>query len=195
MSFFKKFNPIGRLIKTVEGRGNPQGYTDLGNAAAHNQDLDQAMKDYGNIETNVRNSYTDAAKKAGTYANTNEFNSGLNSEIQGGVRGARVEAVSRINALRKAAGNNEEFKPDGYDQTQGNNTANKLAENPVKEDSAAPQAAPEPTAQAAAPQANNAVASVQSPSSFSFNGAGRKQATLGPSAGFGARLGALQRRQ
>lgn len=184
--FFKKAMKIVHpAMRLFEDRGNPQGYTDLGTQQGHQADLDSAMKDYGNIETNVRSSYTDAAKKAGTYANTNEFNSGLNSEVQSGIRGARVNAVARINAMRKAMGNNEEFKPEGFDQTQGNQTADKLAESPVKEDSAPAPAAPEDAPAAKDATQMNATASLQ-------NAPARRPLGLGGNAA--SRLGALQRK-
>ena len=131
----------------------------LGGQARTQAELSQAEADYGNIEKNTRDTYTQAAKKAGTYANTAEFQSGFGSELQAGVRGARTEAVRRINALRKAMGNAEEFKPEGFEQTQGNVTADKLAAAPAQEDSAPEEvAAPEPPAA----ETGNATQSVQS---------------------------------
>lgn len=152
-------NPIYKAMddKKKEKKSN-QGYIDFGNQQRAQADLDAAMKDYEGIETNIRDTYTNAAKKAGTYANTSEFNSGLQSEIQAGVRGARANAVARINAMRKAMGNTEEFKPEGYDQTQANATADKLAAAPPKEDAAPEQ---EIDREDTGPQTANAAANVQ----------------------------------
>lgn len=158
MGLFKKIrrfvHPGSRLF---DQRGNTQGYVDIGQMNANQAALDAAMKDYGNIETDIRDQYTNAAKKAGTYADTNEFKSGLNSEVQSGVRGARVDAVKRINALRKAMGNNEEFKPEGYDTTQANQTADKLAAAPDKEESPQSAVSDEP----AVASTSNAASGVQ----------------------------------
>lgn len=160
MGLFKKIRRITHPgTRLFDKRGNNDGYIDIGKRDAQNADLASAMEDYGKIETNVRDTYTNAAKKAGTYADTAEFKSGLGSEVQAGVRGARVNAAQRINAMRRAMGNNEEFKPEGVDQTQGNNTADKLMASPEKEEASAtgPDAdAPE------APAGANATTSLQS---------------------------------
>ncbi len=144
MGLFKKIRRIvhpGSRLFDKRGDGG-KGYEALGTHNAHQADLDAAMKDYEGIPASIRNQYTASAKRAGTYADTGEFNSGLNSEVNAGVRGARVNAVARINSLRKIMGNNEEFKPEGFDQTQANNTQTTLANQP------APEEAPEPSVDA-----------------------------------------------
>ena len=192
MSFFKKVvkfvHPGARQFLGNKGDGG-QGYMNLGAANARNAAINDAMADYGKIEGNIRDSYTNAAKKAGTYANTNEFNSGLNSEIQAGVRGARVDAVNRIHALQRAAGGKEGdagwFNPEGYDQTQGNTTKDKLAQTPPKDAEEAPVNA-DAVAQTAP---TNSATSVQNTPSTSF---ASKMSAFKPGS-LATRLAALKR--
>lgn len=127
--------------------------------------LDATMKEYEALPTTINDAYTNSAKTAGTFANTPEFMAGLQSEVDAGVRGARVAEAARINALRKAMDNKfkgsmeyEEFKPEGLGETDANATHEAL-QNP------APAAEPEPTAPAvdtAAPKPPTASTSVQS---------------------------------
>lgn len=158
---FKIFHPVEAKMFGIGGKKDDggQGFMNLGSSKAHQQDLDSAMADYQNIPTAIRDQYTAASKKAGTFANTNEFNSGLNSEVNAGVRGARVNAVARINAIKKSLGQAEDFKPEGYDQTQANATQDNLANNPAKD----VEPTPAPAAEEANPQAPvaNAAAAVQ----------------------------------
>jgi len=194
MSFFKKaikfIHPGARQFLGNKGDGG-QGYMNLGQNQAENASLGQAMTDYNNIEPTIRNKYIDAAKKAGTYSDTGEFQNGLNSEVQAGVRGARVDAVGRINALRKQMGNNEEFKPDDFAATQGNATADKLAAAPPPEDSPASVPPPEATGFSPANTANAATGVQNTPSTPARPGVMNKlQPGAKPPVG---RLGALRR--
>lgn len=137
----KVLHPIGSsLIKDDEAEAKKkQGETDwqnLGQNTARQAELDAAMKEYEDVPTLIRGKYSDAAKRAGTYANTPEFASGMESEVTAGARGARVGLAARINALRKAMGNNEEFNPEGYTQTRANETQEALRDNPEQDTSA-----------------------------------------------------------
>lgn len=201
MGIFKKvrrFVHPGSRLFDKRGDGN-QGAINMASSQAHQADLDAAMKDYEGIEGNIKQQYTDAARRAGTYADTPEFQSGLGSEIQAGVRGARTNAVARINAMRRAMGINEDFNPEGYNQTQANNTAEKLANAPSDSEAQAPQT-PAADAEKAAPEAtNNAAADVQSVKPRGKQAVAQslmskfKQMPMGR--GNSARLAALRQRQ
>ena len=135
-------HPIGAgLIKDDEAEARAkQGEQDWQNLGQHNArqaELDAAMKEYEDVPTLIRNKYSEASKKAGTYAATPEFASGMDSEVLAGSRGARVGLAARINALRRAMGNTEEFNPEGYTQTRANETQEHLRNNPEPEGSQA----------------------------------------------------------
>jgi hypothetical protein len=87
----------------------------------HNQDLlSQEEKDYEKIPDTLKQSYTGAAQRAGTYSDTPQFKSELDSEVQAGTRGARIESVARQNALRTALGMSALSDPSVVDpSTQG----------------------------------------------------------------------------
>ena len=53
------------------------------------------------LGTAITTRLTDAAKKAGTFAGTSGFQTGLESEQKAQLKGARAEKIGRINALRK----------------------------------------------------------------------------------------------
>lgn len=102
-----------------------------GEKKARTKELEDAMKEYNDVPTTIRKSYTEAAQRAGTYANTPEFGAGLDSEVVAGSRGARVGIAGRINALKKALGHIDEFKPEGLGETQANLTKETLADKPA----------------------------------------------------------------
>lgn len=123
-----------------------------GEKKARTKELEDAMKEYNDVPMTIRKQYTEAAQRAGTYANTPEFGAGLDSEVQAGSRGARVGIAGRINALKKALGHTDTFAPEGLGETQGNATKDALTANP---------AAPAPDQEAAAvagPEAPEATA-------------------------------------
>lgn len=47
----------------------------------------------------IQNNYTNAAKRAGTYANTDQFNAGLTDEVGYGEKGAMLDSQNRLNAI------------------------------------------------------------------------------------------------
>lgn len=67
-------------------------------------DLVSLEGEYSGIPDVLRQRYTDMAKQAGTYGDTNEFKAGLESDVRAGARGAQAVMESRINALRQRLG-------------------------------------------------------------------------------------------
>lgn len=147
-SLFKKIagyvHPALNVISPNKGKDSSAAWTDYGNYQARQAELDAAMKEYENVPTTLRAKYLDAAKKAGTYGATDEFNSGLESEVVAGSRGARVGLANRINALKKAMGQEDTFDPEGLGQTQANMTQDQLRNAPLQEDSTQVSAVAEP---------------------------------------------------
>lgn len=154
MGFFdvaKIFHPAAGALGLGDKSHRP-GAKFLGRLANKERQaqLDRVMKDYENIPHMINDAYTKSAQQAGTYANTPEFLAGLQSEVEAGARGARVAEAARINALRKDLDNKfkggsmtkgadgwksgyEEFKPDGFDQTQAGATEQALLNPPTPE--------------------------------------------------------------
>lgn len=66
--------------------------------------LADSEKEYHGLPSSLLKQYTENARRAGTFANTDEFNTGLQSDVQGGLRGARISQAARINALRTRLG-------------------------------------------------------------------------------------------
>lgn len=158
MGFFDvigKINPIKGAILGGGGKSHRPGkkWIEKQENRARQEELTAAEKDYGLIPDRLKENYTNAAIKAGTYANTPEFAQGLDSEVQAGARGARFEAEARINSLRKAMGNEEVWKPEESGQTAGNMTKDQLVDDnvpdkPVVDDAPAPVATAGPEAPA-----------------------------------------------
>lgn len=67
-------------------------------------DLAALEKDFSDIPNQLKGMYADKARAAGTYAETNEFRRGLDSDVQAGARGAQALLSGRINALRTKLG-------------------------------------------------------------------------------------------
>lgn len=139
-NIFKKIknivHPGSKLFMDANEKKDSSGaWKSQGEQDARNAELSAAMKEYNDVPTMLRQNYLDASKRAGTYGNTAEFNSGLESEVVAGSRGARIGLASRINALKKALGHTDEFKPEGYQQTQAAATQATLTDNPLREDS------------------------------------------------------------
>jgi len=130
-SIMKALHPLSRTFLGKDAKDGSAGLQWLGQQAGYRSSLDQEMKDYDKIPTMLRDKYTQFAQRAGTYGNTPEFQAGLNSEVQAGARGARVEAASRINALRRSLGMAEDFNPENYQASQGNATQEALRNSPT----------------------------------------------------------------
>lgn len=96
-------------------------------------------KQYASLPQMLRDSYTGSARKAGTYADTPEWQKGLSSEVQAGARGARVPLTARIQALRRALGM-AEFTDSG--NTEGVTLQNNLNQLAPYQDSITPTAPP-----------------------------------------------------
>lgn len=97
--------------------------SNIGTADQYQKGADEKLlgdleTEYGGIDDVLRKNYMDAAKRAGTYGNTAEFSSGLDSEVKAGSRGARTALAARINALRKSLGM-PEFAPQEDATPQG----------------------------------------------------------------------------
>ena len=60
-----------------------------------------AWDTYANTEGDQRKSLTEQSQASGTYANTPEFMSGLESELQGRLPGARDVNAARFNAISR----------------------------------------------------------------------------------------------
>lgn len=171
-------NPLKKKLNRLLGKGSPKSkgweqgqvmyQNNVGETNARNAELDSAMKEYNDVPTSLRKSYTEAAQRAGTYANTPEFASGMDSEVQAGARGARVALASRINALKKALGHTDEFKPEGLGETQGGQTRDALVTNPEPTADATATAAPKVEAPVAeeTEAAPTATSSIQDSPSF-----------------------------
>ena len=131
--FKKKMNRL--MGKSNKSKGWEQGQQKFaqatGDRLANEGQLGAAMKEYEDAPNVVRKTYLDSARKAGTYGDTAEFEQGLQSEVQAGARGARVGIAGRINALKKALGHTDEFKPENFGQTQGNATADTIRNAPA----------------------------------------------------------------
>lgn len=67
-------------------------------------DLTALEKEYSDVPGQLKTMYADRARAAGTYADTNEFQRGLSSDVQAGARGAQALLSGRINALRSKLG-------------------------------------------------------------------------------------------
>ena len=72
--------------------------------AAKQKELADLQSDWDKMPEVLRNRYTADSQRAGTYSNTGEFASGLNSEIDAGLPGAYATNMSRQNALQKELG-------------------------------------------------------------------------------------------
>ncbi len=68
------------------------------------EQLTQMEQQYNEIPETLNNLYSNAAKRGGTYANTNEFNVGLQSEVKQGTRGAQAALGSRMAAVMQRLG-------------------------------------------------------------------------------------------
>jgi hypothetical protein len=67
-------------------------------------DLTALEKEFSDVPGQLKTMYADRARAAGTYADTNEFQRGLSSDVQAGARGAQALLSGRINALRSKLG-------------------------------------------------------------------------------------------
>lgn len=121
-----------------------------------------AEAEYAGLEGTLSKNYADNARRAGTYADTGEFQSGLRSDVSAGLRGARMSQAARINALRKQLGM-EDFKAP---ETQGTQVdpltfANSTAPTPNAQVLGDPVSAEAPALSEEVPAVqNNAVANV-----------------------------------
>jgi len=147
-------NPFKKKLNRLTGRDNHSAawkkgqetyFQSVGDRAANEKGLADAMKEYDNVPNTIRSTYIDTARKAGTYGDTDQFRSGLESEVLAGSRGARVGIAGRINALKKALGHTDKFEPEGLGQTQANQTQETIANAPSApaEDSADSTLTPE----------------------------------------------------
>lgn len=158
MGFFSGFKKVVSKINPVKGLilGKDKKKTSYTKHDARvikserEKQLEAAMKEYDAIPGTIHAKYGDVAKQAGTYANTPEFMSGLQSEVDAGARGARVGMVGRINALRKELGM-EDFNPDGYAETQAGANQQAIMNMPTPPPAVAETAEPIAAAPAAAP--------------------------------------------
>ena len=66
--------------------------------------LGSELKSYGNIDKTALEQATEASKRAGTYAPTREFQTGLAGEAGAEARGIRGVSLARINALKQRLG-------------------------------------------------------------------------------------------
>lgn len=66
--------------------------------------LEQEMKDYEGIDAKMREHATADARRAGTYADTREFNTQLEGEAQARGRGLKAMSRERQNSLRAKLG-------------------------------------------------------------------------------------------
>lgn len=87
--------------------------SDAGTKAKRTGELGELEKEYDTIPDTLRSQYEHDARRAGTFAETPQFRSGLESEVGAGARGARVANVARQNALRKLLGMPELPSPNG----------------------------------------------------------------------------------
>lgn len=67
-------------------------------------DLDRELADYGKIGTGVREQLTETGRRAGTYSDSPEFKSAVESEAGTVERFQKEAAQNRINELRKRLG-------------------------------------------------------------------------------------------
>lgn len=70
----------------------------------YQKDLDDELAAYGKIGEGVRDQLNDTARRAGTFADTDEFKTTVESEAGTVERFQRGAAQSRINELRKRLG-------------------------------------------------------------------------------------------
>ena len=108
------------------------GNLEEGTRVANEQALSSLEGEYAGIPDALRNSYGNAARRAGTWGNTDEFAAGLESEVRGGTRGARTLLHGRINALRSALGReafvDPEFTPDPITNNTGDNEGSAISD-------------------------------------------------------------------
>ena len=105
--------------------------------AAQEQELSDLQRDFENTPELLRTRYTSDAQRAGTFSNTGEFASGLDSEVEAGIPGARASNMARQQALQAELG----LPVSAYDPS--------AAEPPP---AAVPQAVPTGQTNALAPQ-------------------------------------------
>ena len=72
--------------------------------AAREQELSDLQRDFEKTPELLRTRYTSDAQRAGTYSNTGEFASGLDSEVEAGIPGARASNMARQQALQAELG-------------------------------------------------------------------------------------------
>lgn len=93
-------------LQQLSNLGTAQQYE----AGANERLLTDLEKEYSEVPNFLKQNYANAARGAGTFSNTQEFQVGLDSDVQAGARGARAGLSERINALRRSLGR-EEFQP------------------------------------------------------------------------------------
>lgn len=71
---------------------------------AKEKELNDLQGDFEKMPELLRTRYTADAQRAGTYSSTGEFASGLDSEIEAGIPGARASNMSRQQALQRELG-------------------------------------------------------------------------------------------
>lgn len=81
-----------------------QAYKDSGSGQ---MELDTLNKQYGTLADDLKAYYGDAAKRAGTYSGTGEFDAGLKYQTAQGYSGAEYALRNRMNALNRALGKDE----------------------------------------------------------------------------------------
>lgn len=91
----------GALGYEKKGSGGGVGE---GNMPSPQDQLAGALADYRDIDKNALEGATKGAKAAGTYAETPEFQQGLQAEAGAEARGMKYAQLSRINAIRKQLG-------------------------------------------------------------------------------------------
>ena len=129
--------------------------------------INDIQKEYDAVPDSLNSLYTNAAKRAGTYSQTGEFNAGLRSEVNQGTRGAQAALGSRLHALYTRLGRPmpqhlEQYGAGSQEQTVDNGVDGTVSETGgVGDSSSATQT--ETTPETAAPaEEQNAISSVQS---------------------------------
>ena len=128
-----------------------------------------AEKEYGDLEQEytviperLRELYSAAAKKGGTYSDTGEFKAGLDSEVGQGTRGAQAILQQRLSALRSKLGMPAQAgdNPGSGLMTASNKVGDSTTSAPASSDSSAPATSDAPqtaTSSTTAADSQNAV--------------------------------------
>ncbi len=169
MISMNSWNGLSRLARPVATAVN-QLATEASQDQARNDEIGSLTSQLATSRASLRQKYGDAAKAAGSYSDTAEFQKGLDDEVERGYKGYEAAINPRIQALNTELGHTG---PNGTSATfgvlGGQNYLPPAPGSATAESESAPASAAQTsseTVEGAAPGATNAVNTLRAKTRF-----------------------------